>query len=106
MRTKFTKEENIVLSEIYRTINYFHEGTMDEKLMLLEYPSKVKSIIQLGIIVPYSTQRPKELNWYSLTDKGKNFFRKYLTKKKLSEDMNLKLFEGTYVKQFNFKLLK
>jgi hypothetical protein len=106
MRTKFTKEENIVLSEIYRTINYFHEGNMNEKLMILEYPSKVKSIIELGIIVPYSNQTPKVLNWYSLTDKGKNFFRKYLTKKKLSNEINLKLFEGTYIKQFNFKLLK
>lgn len=106
MRTKFTKEENVVLSEIYRTINYFHEGNMDEKLMILEYPSKAKSIVGLGIIVPYGGETPKQLNWYSLTEKGKKFFKNYLTKKKLSQELNQKIFEGTYVKQFNFKLLK
>jgi len=102
----FLKKENEVLTEIYRNLNYFHNGNLDERLMFMEYPSKVKPIMKFGLIKPYNTETPKQLNWYSLTDKGKLFFKRYLTKSKLSEEINFKIFNGEYVKQFNKKLIK
>lgn len=106
MKLKFNKEENQILTEIYRSLNYFHHGKLDEPLVVLEYPSNMKSLVKIGMVKSYSRERPKELNWYSLTEKGQNFFKKYSTKKRLSQEMSMKIFEGKYVKEFNYKLFK
>lgn len=87
-----------ILTEIYRRLNFFHKGNVNEKLMLLALPSEVKSIKEFGIIEPYNKEVPRTTNWYSLTTKGKMFFKNYI--KKISEKENLELFEGN--KTVNF----
>ena len=42
----------------------------------------------------------------NLATNGKQFFVNYITKKKLSEDINLAIFEGAYIKDFDYSLLK
>ena len=98
---KFTNTQNKVLSEIYRRLNYFHKGDLDTKLLFLALPSEAKKISKFGFIKPESEETPKEFNWYNLTEDGKKFFSNYVTKNKLSEDINLSIFEQTYTKSFD-----
>lgn len=102
---KFTKKENLILTEIYRCLNYFHKGNLNERLLFLEYPSKVKVLKEYNLIKPYNVEVEKQLNWYNLTEKGKKFFKKYTRKSKLNEDLNHKMYVGEYVKEFNKNLL-
>lgn len=105
MKTKFTNKQNKVLSEIYRRLNYFHGGDLNTGLLLLSMPSEAKEIIELGLIRPHSKETNRVLNWYSLTERGKLFFNNYVTKNKLSEEMNSSIFDGSYVKEFDYSLL-
>ncbi len=105
MKNKFNNAENKVLSEIYRRLNFFHGGNLNENLLLLSYPSEAKLLKEYELIKPYSNEIPRVLNWYNLTEKGKTFFSNYVTKRKLSESINTSLFEGSYVKQFDKTLL-
>ena len=93
-----TTPQNKILSEIYRRLNFLHDGNLNEPLLLLAFPSEVKSIKPLHLITPYSTETPKALNWYRLTPKGKTYFSNYLAK--ISEETALQIFTGKYVKQF------
>jgi hypothetical protein len=93
-----TQPQNKILSEIYRRLNFLHDGNLNEPLLLLAFPSEVKSIKPLGIITPYSTETPKVLNWYRLTPKGKSYFANYVTK--ITEATALEIFTGKYVKEF------
>lgn len=102
---RFTKEQNKVLSEIYRRLNYFHYGDLNENLLYLAYPSDARVIEKFSLIKPYGTEIPKALNWYNLTEKGKSFFSHYALKRRLSNKMNARLFDGTYTKIFNPKFL-
>ena len=101
----FTQQQNSVLSEIYRRLNYFHSGDLNTRLLLLALPSEAKKIEPLGIIECTGKEIPRVLNWYKLTDKGKDFFSYYVTKHKLSDDINTKLFNGSYIKKFDKKYL-
>ena len=102
---KFTQKQNKVLSEIYRRLNYFHEGDLNTSLLHLSLPSDVKSISDLGILKPYAKEIPRSLNWYNLTEKGKKFFSNYVTKHKLSNDTNTRIFNGESLMKFNASLL-
>jgi hypothetical protein len=66
---KFTAHEQKVITEIRRRIRVFNK---DMVMVYLGYPSEVKSLIQKGILTPYSSQTPRVLNWYNLTELGKN----------------------------------
>lgn len=105
MQNRFTKAENEILSEIYRRLNYFHKGNLDANLLYLGLPSEASKISKYNLIKPYSGETPRVLNWYTLTDKGKKFFANYLTKKKLDQSVNHKIFTGAFVKEFDKKLL-
>lgn len=105
MKKSFTQKERRVLSEIYRRLNYFHEGNLDAHLLLLELPSVVKCLDSFGLVKPSTREIKHYRNWYNLTDKGKKFFANYVTNTKLSEQMNHDLFTGRYVKHFDFELL-
>ena len=105
MKKNFTQAENKILTEIYRRLNYFNNGDVNENLLLLALPSDVKPIKQYDFIVPTSKEIPRALNWYKLTPKGKEFFKNYVTKNKLSEKVNNKLFNNEYIKEFNYSLI-
>ena len=102
----FTRSQNIVLSEIYRCLNYFHKGDLSTHLLLLALPSEVKVISEFGFIKPSSTETPRVYNWYNLTEKGKKFFVNYITKYKLDEDLNTKLFTNEWVKCFDKRYIR
>ena len=101
----FTKQQNKILSEIYRRLNYFHSGNLNESLLYLGYPSDAKIISVFELIKPYRKEIPRVLNWYNLTEKGKKFFANYVTKHRLSSKRNSALFSGEYIKNFNKSLL-
>jgi hypothetical protein len=103
---KFTKKENQVLGEVYRRLNYFHKGDLDTNLLLLTLPSTVKILEEYKLLTPSNKEVPRTLNWYKLTKKGKEFFKHYVEKNKLTEEENLKLFNDDYIKKFDKKLLK
>ena len=103
---KFTKKQNEILSEIYRRLNYFHKGNLNEKLLLLSVPSQVKVIKKFELIKPYpDKETPNVRNWYCLTEKGRQFFSNYVTELKISSSLNLALFTREYVKSFDKSLL-
>jgi hypothetical protein len=103
---KFTKKENQVLGEVYRRLNYFHKGDLDTNLLLLALPSTVKVLEKYKLLTPSNKELPRTLNWYRLTKKGKEFFKNYTQKNKLTEEENLELFNGDYTKKFDKKLLE
>lgn len=103
-KKRFTHEENKILSEIYRRLNYLYGGDLNENLLYLGLSSDAKIIAKYNLIKPYSTEIPRVLNWYNLTDTGKQFFANYITN--LDDDTNLAIFEGKYVKKFHFELFE
>lgn len=106
MKTRFTRIQNAVLSEIYRRLNYFHNGNLNANLLLLSMPFNAKVLEPFGIIKPYHNEEtPHVLNWYNLTEKGKLFFANYVTKSKLSYETNADIFDGSYIKKFDYSLL-
>ena len=106
MKSKFTKKENSVFTEIYRRLNYFHKGNVNERLILLALPSEVKPIKPYGLVKPHRSETPRVLNWYTLTDKGKLFFNNYNRKEhRVNETTNQRLFDGE-VLSFDKSLLK
>jgi len=94
MKIQFTAKENIWLTEIYRRLNYFHKGDTNTELLLLAYPGDVKTVKDKGILKPSFNERPRSLNWYSLTQKGKELFKNHIRKDKITEAENLSIFIG------------
>jgi len=101
-KSKFTFEENRMLTEIYRRLNFFHKGDVTRPLVLLEVPSRAKCLISMGIIRPSLSETPRVYNWYDLTLKGKEYFKNYIEDIQLSE--NEVLFNGE-IKTFDKSLL-
>lgn len=101
-KDKFTTEENRMLTEIYRRLNYFHKGNVNEPFMLLEMPSRAKCLVNISLIEPTCRETPKVLNWYKLTESGKKFFSNYISI--INDDTNTKLFNGE-IETFDKKLL-
>ena len=100
MKNQFTIQENKNLTEIYRRLNYFHFGNVDQKLMIISYPSEVKTLCDMGMIKPTSNELPRIMGWYSLTEKGKVFFKENYIHP-ISHDLNHSMFCGDYVKTFD-----
>jgi hypothetical protein len=69
----FTPTEQIQLDEIKRRIKEFKQGDKNAPMIFLGFPSEVKTLVNKNILVPYSKERPRVLNWYNLTDFGKTF---------------------------------
>ena len=97
---KFTPKDNRVLTEIYRRLNYFNRGNLETHLLIQDLPSEVKGLKDKNIVI-HSNQKetPRVVNWYKLTPKGKQLFKNYIGR--ISEDENLKIFEGKKVINFN-----
>jgi len=62
--------------EIKRRLTEFKDdrGFDGVKMVLLCYPSEAKKEIKEGLIIPYSKEVARALNWYNLTEKGKYHF--------------------------------
>ena len=73
-KIKFTSYENRVLQEVRRRITEFKGGDKTKPMIYLGYPSEVKTLIAKGILKAYSGEIPRVLNWYNLTEKGKELF--------------------------------
>lgn len=101
---KFTAEENRQLTEVYRRLNYFKQNNLDEHLLMLAFPYQVKTLRQKGILKPSSTETPKALNWYNLTEEGKELFKDYSKNKRMSHNEALAIFEGIKTINFNISL--
>jgi len=99
MKNQFTEAENRILTETYRRLNYLAKGDLNSRLLLLEFPSNVKTLKAKGILKPSSSETPKIINWYNLTEKGKELFKTRIVK--ISSKRNLQLFEGNEVMNFN-----
>ena len=61
------------LLEAFRRINMFKKGNVDSTMVLLEFPSSVKDVKEF--VAPYSGEQKRCLNWYNLTDKGKELIK-------------------------------
>lgn len=68
---KFTITESIQIDEIKRRVQEFKNGERNAPMVYLGYPSEVKSLVSKGIITPYSKEVKRALNWYNLTDLGR-----------------------------------
>jgi len=68
---KLTTQEKFVIEEVRRRIKTFKNGNKSAPMIYLGYPSEVKTLIGKGILTPYSNELPRVLNWYNLTEKGK-----------------------------------
>lgn len=70
---KFTIKENIQLDEIKRRIREFKNGDKNAPMIYLGYPSEIKTLKEKGILTPYCKETKRVLNWYNLTEFGKQF---------------------------------
>mgnify|MGYP003426152327 CR=1 FL=1 len=69
---KVTIKETIILNEIKNNIIKFHAGNCKAPMIYLGFPSEVKTLVKKGVLVPYSKETKRILNWYNLTAKGIN----------------------------------
>lgn len=93
---KFTQKENEVLSETFRRLCQFHNGDVDTTLLVLDTPSSVKTLITKSIFKKAGDEVRNSLNWYSLTNKGKELF-----KIAYSQHSKLAMLNGDYAINFN-----
>lgn len=103
MKKCFNKKERMCLTELYRRLNCLCDSNLDEKLMYLALPGEAKILINLELIVPYKFEKPRVLNWYCLSERGKRFFSDYINTG-ISDEMNQAMFEGRYIMGFDYKL--
>lgn len=76
------------LIEAFRRINMFKKGDINSTMVLLEFPSSVKDVKEF--ISPYSREQKRCLNWYNLTEKGKEVIKDLNLV--WNEEMNYELF--------------
>jgi predicted transcriptional regulator len=97
----FTLKEQRILNEIERRLRYFKDNNIESKLLLLEIPSQVKTLVNKGYITPSRGNEIKyNLNWYMLTEKGKQLFNK-IKLSKIDENLNQSMFEGKLIRDYN-----
>lgn len=68
---KLTTQEKQVMDEVRRRIKEFKNGDKNAKMIFWGYPSEVKTLVNKGVLIPYSGEVKRALNWYNLTEKGK-----------------------------------
>ena len=92
-----TKAENIVLTEAWRRLHQFHKGDVNANLLLLEFPSKLRTL-RPYLTPSNSPERERVLNWYTLTERGKKLMNQT---PKMRPNDNVKYFEGEKLVNFN-----
>ena len=70
---KFTPTEQIQLDEVRRRIRESKNGDRNAPMIFLGTITEVKTLVKKGILIPYSKEVKRALNWYNLTDFGKQF---------------------------------
>ncbi len=70
---KFTPTEEIQIDEVRRRIREFKNGNKNAPMIFLGTITEVKTLVKKGILTPYSKEVKRALNWYNLTDFGKQF---------------------------------
>jgi ABC-type Fe3+ transport system substrate-binding protein len=70
---KFTPTEEIQLDEVRRRILEFKNGNKNAPMIFLGTITEVKTLVKKGVLIPYSKEVQRALNWYNLTDFGKQF---------------------------------
>ena len=70
---KFTPTEQIQLDEVRRRIREFKNGDRNAPMIFLGTITEVKTLVKKGILIPYSKEVKRALNWYNLTDFGNQF---------------------------------
>jgi hypothetical protein len=70
---KLNSKDKEVLTEVRRRIKEFKNSDIHAKMVFLGLPNEAKSLINKGILTPYSTETPRVRNWYNLTELGKQF---------------------------------
>ena len=106
VQKRFTKAQTEILSEIYRRLNFFHNGDVTTNLLYLSTPTQAKKVKKYGLIKPYREEIKGTANWYNLTAKGQKFFENYSLAVKLPYHINNKLANGEMVLEFDLSLLK
>lgn len=72
-KMKFTPTEEIQLDEVKRRIQEFKKGDKNAPMIFLGTITEVKTLVKKGVLTPYSRETKRVLNWYNLTDFGKQF---------------------------------
>ncbi len=72
-KIKFSPTEEIQLDEIKRRIKEFKNNDKNAKGIFLGFPSEVKTLKNKGILKPSYSEIKRALNWYDLTEYGKQF---------------------------------
>lgn len=104
-KRNFTMGESRCLTEVYRRLNFFHNGDVNAECLYLARPSNAKKILTLGIVEPHGIEAKNCQNWYNLTELGKKFFC-YYNNHKISVKENFAMFEGRMVKTFDYQLFE
>ena len=100
----FTVKERQILTELYRRLNYFHCGNLNEKMFAIFNTTEANIISKYNLITPtYLPRNKRGDSWYKLTEKGKSFFSHYI--EEITEEENRDLFNGSIIKEFDFSLL-
>ena len=102
-KNKFSSEQNRTLTECYRRLNQFHNKNLEENLLLLSMPNKVKDL--KNIFTCFDGREQKRcLNWYKLTNEGKELFTKVLNDENsigFNQAINESIFLGKSYINFN-----
>lgn len=115
MTKKLTVKQNRLLTEIYRRLFYFHDGDINEPLLLLSTNYQARPLTSIGLIEP-SKNISIGNQWFKLTTKGKELFNSCKGKNieigfnnrvfgYMNEHINLAIFEEKVTINFN-KLLQ
>ena len=72
-RNKLKSNQKRNLLETFRRIHQFQNGDVNATMILLSFPSEVKDSKEF--FTPYSRETKRVLNWYRLTDKGKEIIK-------------------------------
>lgn len=101
-KNKFSAEQNRTLTECYRRLNQFHNKNLDENLLLLSMPNKVKDLKNIFTCFD-GREQERCLNWYKLTNEGKEIFSKVLndTSLEFNDLINENMFLGRNYINFN-----
>jgi hypothetical protein len=70
---KLTPTEQIQIDEVKRRIHEFKNGDKNARMIFLGTITEVKSLIKKNILKPYSREVKRALNWYDLTEYGKQY---------------------------------
>lgn len=85
MKIKLSHKERNLIQEIIRRVQCFHDGRLNDKLLLLAYQSELKELIAHGIVELSGDYMPRCLTWSHLTERGIKILKQLRRKKLFSK---------------------